>query len=365
MVNISTGRSAFRPVTAPASTTETETRELTAQIETALTTMQVAVDRKTAASIPLKATEELARDIRMLRYKKGQQSIGLQFFKRLEALEMAISIAHIEADVKTIVKPPLMGDVIELTKRAETYSAGHVKMGLIRLNNLLVMRQIRGDGHCLFRSVLATILEKLLALPNSVKDAKLKKLQRTCETFKKASLDESFAFFKTTVDQAAASHRSFNDIVCDEVTSDKLVAFLREIVCEHNRHVKNDVLDSFVAVTGKSKDEYLEEMMSMTKAAYGDQPEVFALSALFDLNISIVDVAAYGKNTDPDKKDQAFCKIHAHEGMIELFLLYRPNHYDLGILKNLHARGPAPARGTRHFIELAKQKGWIAAQSSR
>ncbi|HXF28473.1 MAG TPA: hypothetical protein VN457_01365, partial [Chlamydiales bacterium] len=251
-------------------------------------------------------------------------------------------------------------------KRAETYDPGHVKNGLVRLDNLFVMRSIRGDGHCLFRSAIADVLEKLLAMTNAERKTRLTQLQLACAKFGKAALNEHFAFLKQVIEAAVASGRAFGDIICDEVTSDKFVSFLRQLVCEHNRQIKNDVFDSFLLAQGKSKNEYLEDMMSMQKAIYGDHPEVLAISTLFNLNICVVEVAEYGKNTDPDKTGQAFRHIRAHDGMMELFLLHRPGHYDLGRLKNRRPQEPVEpphVRGTRYFIELAKEKGWIVVKA--
>ncbi len=335
-------------------------------IEAKLKVIIAQVDAGKAIEVPISVTEEIAADIRKLTIQAGKRDKGTEHFKTLETLSDQIAMAHVNEDLKKVEKPPLIGPEVELSERAKTYSEGNVKNGLTKLNNLLLMRSIRGDGHCLFRSSIAHILETWLPLPIGQRDAKLAKLDAKVTDLSKPSLAEKYLFFKKTLHYAAEKGLSYVEIISDEKTSDQLVAFMREFVCEHNRKTNNDVFASFVAAIpgNKSKDEYLNDMMSMQKAHYGDHPEIEAIHTLFDLNICVVDVAEFGKKREAGKESGAFRHFRAHDGMVELFLIYRPGHYDLGRMKHKRAEPaaadePQRARGTRAFIEYAKEKGWI------
>lgn len=334
-------------------------------IEIKLNIMQTAVDAGKGAEISINATEELAADIRKLKLRTGKLQQGDEYFKRLETLADTINMAHINEATKLIVQPLLMGPEIELRERAASYSAGVVKNGLLSLDKSLLMRSIRGDGHCLFRCTLAHVLESRLSQSSEQRTAQIARLDATISQFNNASLNEKYAFFKKTLQTALETGCASRDIVCDEETSNKLVAFLRELVCTHNRQVENDVFTSFVLAAGKSKAEYLEDMISMQRAKYGDHPEIQALSTLLNLNICVIHVAEYGKSTDPTTQRQSLGHFCAHTGNIDLFLLFRPGHYDLAKPKNSQyaAQFEPVARGTRSFIQYALEKGWIEAKA--
>jgi len=350
------------------------TTALATLIELKLKIMQTAIDQEKPTDISLSSMTTLATDISKLQFQAKRVKEGAAFLKSFDKLSDIIQMAHIIKATKNIVPPPLMGPEMELNKRAETYSPGAVKNGLLKLNSLFVMHSISGDGHCLFRSTLAHLLEKVLSQTAAERSTLLSKLDAKVAQFNSASLYEKYAFFKKTVQTAVEKGSAYRDIVCNKESSDRLVAFLRELACAYNQHANNDVFDSFLAVAGKSKEHYLTDMMSMQKANYGDHPEIQALCTVLEINICVVDVAEYGKPKAPDQPSQAFRHFRARsEGQMELYLLHRPGHYDLGKLKHKPAAPAAPAEaqveeptrshGTRAFIEYAIEKGWIVVKA--
>ncbi len=279
------------------------------------------------------------------------------------------------------VRVPLLGPVISLEERANAFTSPFLQSGYRKLNTQLKMRIVRGDGHCLFRSVLTFMLEKLLQDTPVARQRKMARLERIVTNYHKPTLTEKFRFFKSAVENAVTRGRSFDTIVSEQSTSDRLVSFLRELVCEYNRVSGNDVFHSHVTTTGKTLNAYLADMMNMRMAVDGDQPETLALSKLFNINICVVDVNSHGRRPIGNHTMQSFVHFSAHPGMMECYLLLRPGHYDLGVplynqRNNTPSPAPAPApspeeeareveharrqaQTTSHFLEHARNRGFL------
>ncbi|MDB6081155.1 MAG: hypothetical protein JWO53_427 [Chlamydiia bacterium] len=313
-----------------------------------LRVIRQAVDEGKAVEITMLFLSTLEIEIRTLWNQPGQSKKGHEFFATFEGLYERVTMAHVEATAP--VTKPLIGPINSLQEEAETHSAGFIRTGLEKLDSAFEMRSIRADGHCLFRSTLSFLLEHLLTLPFSQRAKGLRRLEDKVAAFSKPSLTEKFQFFKQIFEKAVTTGQFFDEIVGDKIVSDKLVAFLRELVCEYHRSSKNEVFASVVALSRQTLDGYLQKMMNMEVPEYGDHVEVEALAQLLGFNFCVVDVAQYGKLAGTEKSGNAFHHFIGHEGIIDYYLMHHSTHYYIGLLRNRQR-----PRGLRAFLNHVKE----------
>ena len=103
--------------------------------------------------------EDFSKKIGIEKKKKELQSNIKSFRKHL--VKIADPMTDRAKDLLPF--PPLMGNQIELKEVAKDYTSDSlVKKGLMSLNEEYGIHHIAGDGHCLFRSIAAALLYKII-----------------------------------------------------------------------------------------------------------------------------------------------------------------------------------------------------------
>ena len=187
-----------------------------------------------------------------------------------------------------------------------------VRVGLEKLEGHYEVFRIKGDGHCLFRAIGASIASSSRATQNFLQVVEI--LGNTYP-----SLLEECMKVKECFSLNALKHPK---------TSDEIVAFLRNIACAVNR---NKDLSSFLVNT--TKEEYLQNMTDMERREYGGDIEIQALAELFSLQINVIDTLVQNTRTIRMTSFQG-----EGENLPTIELLYRPNHYDSLVKPNFLLR---------------------------
>lgn len=207
------------------------------------------------------------------------------------------------------------------------------RKGLEKLDRLGYMQQkITGDGHCLFRSTATFLVKKWERLSAQARREYMQSIKEKVESLANADLTEKHRLFEETFKDIASERCSVGDVIYNEKKSNQLVAFLRRLVCEHNREkVKSDEsLLSSIRENTPDTAAYFTNMVDMERAAYGGTPELRALAETLDLNIRVLDVCSIGKDKPVEQAHLLYAKNGA-TGDAELYLIYRSLHYDLGV----------------------------------
>lgn len=239
-----------------------------------------------------------------------------------------------QAELLKSFAPDLVENVKPLKEFATRFAEGSdCKKGLEKLDRLGYMQQkIIGDGHCLFRSTATFLVKKWERLSGEGQNEYLKSIKEKVERLANPDLTEKHKLFEEALKDIASKRCSIGDVIYNEKKSNQLVAFLRRLVCEHNREkVKNDesLLASIVENTADVT-AYFTNMVNMERAAYGGTPELRALAETLDMNIRVLDVCSIGQDHAVEQAHLLYAKEGA-AGDTELYLIYRNLHYDLGV----------------------------------
>lgn len=215
---------------------------------------------------------------------------------------------------------PNLGFKKSLADLGNGYAPCKTRDSLLRFSKTWDYRPIKGDGHCLFRSLGSALMKNLKESPSS-KDY-LNALEISIKTLggkEQARLETLLNNIRSYV----TSNNSFERIMTESKSSDTVVEFLRLLSCQWNRAHANGVLESLACTLGLTRDEYLEHMASLKIAMHGDQPEIIALSTMLGTNIQVLD------STNDHESIQ-----HSNNKNAPTFtLLYRAGHYDWAIPK--------------------------------
>lgn len=214
---------------------------------------------------------------------------------------------------------PNLGSKKSLAELGNGYAPCKTRDSLIRLSKTWDYRAIKGDGHCLFRSLGAALMKNLKENPLS------KDYLETLEKSIKALGGKEQARLETLLNNIRSyvtSNNSFERIMTESKSSDTVVEFLRLLSCQWNRAHGNNVLESLACTLDLTRDEYLNQMASLNIAMHGDQPEIIALFNVLKANIHVLDTTNDHESIfSNDKNAPTFA------------LLYRAGHYDWAIPK--------------------------------
>lgn len=178
----------------------------------------------------------------------------------------------------------------------------HVKANIESLEGIYTILPVKGDGHCLFRSVAASIASSENALAN----------------FKKIIRDlgqEEMPYPLTREETDACKNLSISSLQ-KQPDSDLIVSTLRKLTCYYNStdiDFVNNIEDDDRAV-------YFERIIDMRIPEYGDEIELKALANLFHMQIGVIDSTT--KQTSRKKYPELA------ENDLKIHLLYIPGHYE-------------------------------------
>lgn len=272
--------------------------------------------------------EIFANDLQEIEDKKAKA----QFSSELQGLANRIY----EAKEKVFFKPqdgnekPFFGERMSLKTLADTYTPGAVKTGLEAYADSFDMRPIKGDGHCFFRAVAATVITTVFHINEKMCSAYIKRIKGVVDSLDSSELQAQFIKFQEILLAVSKRQMSVDQAINDQKNSDQLVLFLRKLACEYNKKHENEVFDSIIEAGDHKKEEYLRDMADMSKARYANHAEVFAIAQALGINIRVLHTQAAGKGDElfPDH-----LHFTSHEGEEDLFLIHRPGHFDLAIKK--------------------------------
>lgn len=205
---------------------------------------------------------------------------------------------------------------------AGEYRDGAVKEGLLGLDDhQYQILRVRGDGHCLFRSIGIGLMLGYEANPD--KETFIDFLNGLKITYPGEELardiDDLIYYLSLGMDALT--------FMRNREASDTMVRFLRHLACAHNR-IDQERIQTFLVM--ENVNTYLNKMGNMKYARYGDEHEICAISNALQIKFLIADVEI---NTITPRGDD----VNRPQGLIlppkGIGLLHRPNHYDyLGYL---------------------------------
>lgn len=255
---------------------------------------------------------------------------------------------------------PLLGKPRTLKSLADEYALDcPTKQGLLLLDSEHTFRSIRGDGHCLFRALAASVLEYVIEHPeaadqiiarlatnhpaqSAILQAQFDKLQESSGLMKKVGrlfqekLLPTFLGGQTVVDRIDPA---VEKIIGDQQISDSLVKTLRELAVAYEQNeVNSDPAGPMAIVLASDEagdnqiDTYWDNMkdMSLEYPYMGGYPELLALEKMLGIGINILDTessAHKGSIVETAADDSR----PVHEG--KLHILHRGAHYDLAVKK--------------------------------
>ncbi len=221
-----------------------------------------------------------------------------------ETLELinAVAIKYLkDVDIPLITDPVPPS---EFTARmAFAKENTHIKTNIEMLENCDILK-VKGDGHCLFRSLGAAI----------------------------ASSPETTAHFKKTFsslimkkdapplnkEEIKACKELSIDTLKTHPTSNHLVSALRKLACYYNS--KDVEFQNFLT---EPTADYLRKMTDMDLAEYGGEEESLALANLLEIQIHVINVTT----------KEISEKTHGSDSDQNLYLLFSPGHYDVLVPK--------------------------------
>ncbi len=232
---------------------------------------------------------------------------------------------------------------VAFSKVADLYTAvdSRVKNGLAKLDKDFAMVQIRGDGHCCFRSMGYGLAAQLVT-PEAAKN------KETLQQFEK-SLDAMAEKVKaqggniqSDVDALKGHLRLLEKgaiTINDLVGSNEFVALLRSLVCTHIEKLADKDLRETIAGMSTRADElhlsedervasYLTRMKNMNSAEWGDAPEIRTFADIFNVRVGVLHAEDIGRGRVPLADDKVYGPKNSP---YQLLLLYRPGHYDAAL----------------------------------
>ena len=239
---------------------------------------------------------------------------------------------------KDHVKPPIVGKPTTIKEFAKNnYKETDIaRIGLERVDTDFLMQKIVGDGHCFFRAMATFIVKKWLTMSGIRRNEFLDFIHMNVDQASSVSLLAKFKIFEKTLKSLAMDECTYADIVYNDIKSNQLVAFLRQLACEYNRMQEkegNPIIASVIASFpgAPSVKDYLEIMVDMERAKNADHLEILALSKMLGINIRILDVLVIGKGGKIIDEHHRIAYDETKPD--DLFLIRRFSHYDLAIKK--------------------------------
>ncbi|MDB6081588.1 MAG: Ubiquitin thioesterase [Chlamydiia bacterium] len=230
--------------------------------------------------------------------------------------------------VESARESPFVGEKISLVERAKGYTAeSAVAKGLQALDSKYQMLPIKGDGHCLFRSVSVGLISILVKKSDEERAKYFKDLQAT---FTDSSLQEKLTAFQKFIEESPSKKDSKLIPFLNSAKANIPVDFLRSLACDYNRkNASKEVLNVMAQANGLSSgEEYLKSMSDPSQAKYGDELEIQALAAALGIKVRVENVAVAGRGGRATTQYSPLSSTND-----EVVLLFRSQHYDLGIKK--------------------------------
>lgn len=229
----------------------------------------------------------------------------------------------------------LMGNLTPLSSLAEKYpDESKTGIGLSIIAHDYNFRKIAGDGHCLFRSAGASLLDYLKEAGEEERKAILDKLLETVRDLDDDNLTEEHQRFLALIDFIINEAYTVEEIMQTPDSSDLIVQFFRRLVTEYNKIHANEVFESEAKLAFGSVEGYNSKMVDMKERVMGGNAEIDALARSLNVDIHILNPFQIGNGQDPDADHQHFGESRA---LPTLSLLYRRNplgHYDLLVPTN-------------------------------
>jgi hypothetical protein len=214
----------------------------------------------------------------------------------------------------TDVERPLMGKPIALSEAGKAHAEGDVRKGLENeeLNRKYMLVPIKGDGDCLFRAIVGDLAKNIQDIDPELRVKFIEQMRASCEThFPEHSILVEFDTFAE------------NLLKHPDQPTDKQVAFLRKLVCLYHQHYGSDAFKAEACLIKGDVDTYIQDMGPKGKKMYGGADEIHAVSELFRLGITVVDIAGSGQKESLEQ--HLFAPEHA---ISHIAVAYRPGHYD-------------------------------------
>jgi len=239
-------------------------------------------------------------------------------------------MAQEEAIEKQIAsEQPLVGDRVNLATLLEEYSKDD-DVYRSKIETLCTeyksVRRTRGDGNCFFRAFGFRFFENLLGKEEEIQ--KLKEIVQgyandlvtfgynsfTIDDFKDVFIDELDKIAKTT--NIKVLEETFNN----SGSSDYIVVFLRLVVsCYLQKNF--EFFQAFIEGYASIKDFCSHEVEPMYRES--DHIHIIALTSALQIPVGII----YLDRTEQGKAAKAHC--FPEDSTPQIFILYRPGHYDI------------------------------------
>lgn len=237
-----------------------------------------------------------------------------------------------ESRLAECAPPPLVSLPIALTTFASEVGlddeAKATLQELERGSDHLQLCRVRGDGHCLFRGIAAS-LALAAAWGGHAGVAALHSHFDSLELLRGSSVDRAVQALRALLGRSAADAALVSEALNDAARSDRAVAALRECATAYMREHADRF--RFCSADGEDFDEYCQRMEAMSvpenfSPAYGGHSEAVALSEALRIQVEIVDCSGTrAKSTIPTYRLAPSCD---REGP-KVFLLRRGLHYHL------------------------------------
>lgn len=258
------------------------------------------------------------------------------------------------------VEVPFMGKKSSFKELEKEYQNGngYIKKGLAVLDEGYEFYRIRGDGHCLFRSVAAGVVRKLSLSDEAFCQGVLSGLDALKKKYASNPYisEEHFVRIRTILQKVAQDHSEdfFEKTMSERETSEEMTEFLRRLACARNHaRLDNDVDFAralFAEASANDYDsvqDYLKDMADMSKKLSGGEPELQALAEALQIDLHILDAKGMGEyeSRKDEYQNDALLEKNTHDkrertiessvpSIMTVDLLYRPGHYDFVVRRN-------------------------------
>lgn len=234
--------------------------------------------------------------------------------------------------------PSNMGVQKPLKSLSNQYKMGAMKKGLESYNNEFDYRSIRGDGHCLFRSIAASIAIEI----NKISDNKKAKalifnhIEERIDLLQALDPELKNLWQKTKIllENLKGTEESLHEVMQN---SDEFVHFLRLLACITLLGYP-DLTNLDIAAEEANPEQYLNAMKSMggDNPVYGGHPEIVALAFILNRNINVLDPEIIGKelflnDKAPPPLVYPHNRFNTDAPGPTIWLLHRGMHYDLAL----------------------------------
>ena len=237
---------------------------------------------------------------------------------------------------------PLMGQLVPPHTLFAPPADGKNMVALHRLEQFFDGALIKGDGHCLFRSLLAGLL----------KDGNFAKLREAVRGLPQGIVPQEASRTLESLDRLERNQTTVHGIVNDRELSNAWVSVLRRISTAWWRRSSNETkelfrpqLENFLRRTisvnelPQALEEYLKAIENMDEnILFGSEPELLALSTALSMPIAVINATETIRSGMVEvlsfsELAQESVSIPSSENLLQLFpgalfVLFQTNHYN-------------------------------------